>query len=54
VGVVGSNGESRVRSSAEVEDRRGETGLERDEEAEDDDARLVGRDGVFGANDKLT
>lgn len=52
--VVGSKGESRVRSNDEVEDRRGVTGLDRDEEAEDDDARLVGRDGVFGANDKLT
>jgi hypothetical protein len=52
--VVGSNGESRVRSNDEVEDRRGVTGDERDEDAEDDDARLVGRDGVFGANDKLT
>jgi hypothetical protein len=55
--VVGSKGERRVRSNAEVEDRRGEMGLERDEEAEDVDARLEGRDGVcvdFGANDRLT
>jgi hypothetical protein len=52
--VVGSRGESRVRSNDEVEDRRGVTALVRDEEAEDDDARLVGRDGVFGANDELT
>ena len=53
---MGSKGERRVRSSAEVEDRRGDTGLEREEEAEDDDARLVGRDGVvnFGAKDRLT
>jgi len=52
--AVGSKGESRVRSNDEVEDRRGVTGLDRDAEAEDDDARLVVRDGVFGANDKLT
>ena len=52
--LVGSKGESRVWSNDEAEDRRGETGLERDEEPEDDDARLVFRDGVFGANDRLT
>lgn len=42
-----------MRRSAEVEDRRGETGLEREEDAEDDDARLDGREGVvdLGAND---
>ena len=52
--LVGSKGESRVWSNDEAEDRRGETALERDEEPEDDDARLVCRDGVFGANDRLT
>lgn len=53
---MGSRGESRVKSRAEVERREDTVGLEAPEDdgpLKDDDARLAGRDGV-GANDKLT